>query len=55
MIIEFQPPCRVQGCQPPDWASQSHIQPGFYCALLMEAPRGPGLQLRVLSIRAAVR
>ena len=32
MIIEFQPSCYVQGCQPPDPAAQSHIQPGniFY-------------------------
>jgi len=22
-------PCYVQGCQPPDQADQSHIQPGF--------------------------
>jgi len=29
MIIEFQPPCFVQGRQPPDQAAQSHIQPGF--------------------------
>jgi len=29
MIIEFQPPCYVQGCQPPDQAAQSHIQPGL--------------------------
>ena len=28
MIIEFQPPCYVQGRQPPDQAAQSHIQPG---------------------------
>jgi len=27
MIIEFQPPCYVQGCQ----AAQSHIQPGLEC------------------------
>jgi len=25
MIIEFQPPCYVQGCQPPDQAAQNHI------------------------------
>lgn len=24
-----QPPCHVQGSQPPDLAAQSHIQPGF--------------------------
>ena len=29
MIMEFQPPCYVQGCQPPDQAAQSHIQPGL--------------------------
>jgi len=29
MIIEFQPPCYVQGRQPPDQAAQSHIQPGL--------------------------
>ena len=29
MIIEFQPPCYVQGHQPPDQAAQSHIQPGL--------------------------
>jgi len=28
MIIEFQPPCYVQGHQPPDQAAQSHTQPG---------------------------
>jgi len=31
MIIEFQPPCYVQGCQPPDQAAQSHIQPDLEC------------------------
>ena len=31
MIIEFQPPCYVQGHQPPDQAAQSHIQPGPEC------------------------
>ena len=31
MIIEFQPPCYVQGRQPSDQAAQSHIQPGHEC------------------------
>ena len=31
MIIEFQPPCYVQGRQSPDQAAQSHIQPGPEC------------------------
>ena len=31
MIIEFQPPCYVQGHQPLDQAAQSHIQPGLEC------------------------
>ena len=31
MIIEFQPPCYVQGRQPPHQAAQSHIQPGLEC------------------------
>jgi len=31
MIIKFQPPCYVQGRQPPDQAAQSHIQPGLEC------------------------
>ena len=31
MIIEFQPPCYVHGCQPLDQAAQSHIQPGLEC------------------------
>jgi len=31
MIIEFQFPCYVQGCQPPDQAAQSHIQTGLEC------------------------
>jgi len=31
MIMEFQPPCYVQGRQPPDQAAQSHIQPGLDC------------------------
>jgi len=31
MIISFQPPCYLQGCQPPDQAAQSHIQPGLEC------------------------
>ena len=31
MIIQFQPPCSVQGHQPADQASQSHIQPGLEC------------------------
>jgi len=30
-IIQFQPPCYVQGHQPPDQAAQSHIQPGLEC------------------------
>jgi len=30
-MITFQPPCYVQGCQPPDQAAQSHIQPGLEC------------------------
>jgi len=33
MIIEIQPPCYVQGCQSPDQAAQSHIQPGLECLL----------------------
>ena len=31
MITKFQPPCCVQGRQPPDQAAQSHIQPGLEC------------------------
>jgi len=31
MIVEFQPPCYVQGRQPADQAAQSHIQPGLEC------------------------
>ena len=31
MIIQFQPPCYVQGRQPLDQAAQSHIQPGHEC------------------------
>jgi len=31
MIIQFQPPCYVQGRQPQDQAAQSHIQPGLEC------------------------
>ena len=31
MTIQFQPPCYVQGRQPPDQAAQSHIQPGLEC------------------------
>jgi len=31
IIIQFQPPCYVQGCQPADQAAQSHIQPGLEC------------------------
>jgi len=31
MIIEFQPPCYMQGRQPPDRAAQSHIHPGLGC------------------------
>jgi len=31
MIINFQPPCYVQGHQPPDQTAQSHIQPGLEC------------------------
>ena len=30
-IIQFQPPCYVQGHQLPDQAAQSHIQPGLEC------------------------
>ena len=29
--LSFNPPCYVQGHQPPDQAAQSHIQPGFEC------------------------
>jgi len=31
MVIEFQPPCYVQGHQPLDQAAQSHIQSGLEC------------------------
>jgi len=31
MLIQFQPPCYVQGRQPPDQTAQSHIQPGLEC------------------------
>ena len=31
MIIEFQPPCYVQGRQPVGQAARSHIQPGLEC------------------------
>ena len=31
MITKFQPPCYVQGHQPPDRAAQSHTQPGLEC------------------------
>ena len=31
MIFKFQPPCYVQGHQPPDQAAQGHIQPGLEC------------------------
>jgi len=31
MMSWFQPPCHVQGRQPPDQAAQSHIQPGLEC------------------------
>jgi len=31
MLIEFPPPCYVQGHQPLDQAAQSHIQPGLEC------------------------
>ena len=31
MIIEFQPPCYMQGCQPLDQAAQSNVQPGLEC------------------------
>ena len=31
MIIKFQPPCYVQGRQPPARAAQSPIQPGLEC------------------------
>ena len=37
-VIEFQPLCYVQGCQPPDQAAQSHIQPGLESSL-------PGLEV----------
>ena len=30
VIIKFQPPCRVQGHQPPDQAAQSHIEPEIF-------------------------
>ena len=30
-MIEFQPPCYVQGSQPPAQAAQSHIQPSLEC------------------------
>jgi len=33
MIIEFQPPCYVQGHQPLDEAAWSHIQSGLECLL----------------------
>ena len=30
-IIEFQPPCHGQSCQPLDQDAQSYIQPGLEC------------------------
>jgi len=41
MIIEFQRPCYVQGCQPADQAAQSHIQPGLECLQGMGHPQAP--------------
>jgi len=41
MIIEFQPPCYVQGHQPLDQASQSHIQPGLELPPGMGQPQPP--------------
>jgi len=32
-IMWFQPPCYVQGRQPPDQAAQSHIQSGLCCTI----------------------
>jgi len=31
MLIRLQPPCYMQGRQPPDQAAQSHIHPGLQC------------------------
>ena len=31
VIIQFQPPCYVQGLQPLDQAAQSHTQTGLQC------------------------
>ena len=31
MIIEFQPPCYMQGRQPLDETAQNHTQPGLEC------------------------
>jgi len=31
VLIQFQPPCYVQGCQPPAQGAQSHIQRGLEC------------------------
>jgi len=31
MLIQFQPLCYVQGCQPAAQAAQGHIQPGLEC------------------------
>ena len=38
MIIWFQLPCYVQGCQPADQAAQSHIQPGMPLLPMALAP-----------------
>jgi len=50
MIIEFQPPCYVQGHQPPDQAAQSHIQPGLEClqgwGVSVKAHQNSNLQMR---------
>ena len=53
MIIKFQPPCYVQGRQPPDQAAQSHIQPGFECLqgwgiLTQKWKKGCGMILRIM-------
>jgi len=48
MIIKFQPPCYVQGHQPPAQAAQSHIQPGCHLTALHNCLRKESVHLSSL-------
>ena len=52
VIIEFQPPCYVQGRQQPDQAAQSHIQPGSTVCIVDSYVMGRNLNLSYFQMKS---